>query len=95
MWIMGPGFPLETLRLLVAAGSAESLAHLNINVTDFSIVRDTHLECGVCVPVAADALETDLLVGLPKIKAHNQMYLACAVKNRFGTIKVMKEVSTV
>jgi len=41
---------------------------------------------GVTVGIAAEALECDLLMNLPKLKAHNQMYVTCAVKNFFGVV---------
>lgn len=36
--------------------------------------------------VSADALETDLILNLPKFKAHSQMRLTGAVKNLFGCV---------
>lgn len=41
---------------------------------------------GVAVPVSADALEADLILNLPKFKAHSQMRFSGAVKNLFGCI---------
>jgi len=41
---------------------------------------------GVPVQVSADALEADLIVNLPKFKAHSQMRFSGAVKNLFGCV---------
>lgn len=41
---------------------------------------------GISLGIAREALECDLLVNLPKLKAHNQMYMTGAVKNLFGTV---------
>ena len=41
---------------------------------------------GVPVRVAAEALDADLIVNLPKFKAHSQMRFSGAVKNLFGCV---------
>lgn len=41
---------------------------------------------GVPVRVSAEALEADLIVNLPKFKAHSQMRFSGAVKNLFGCV---------
>lgn len=46
---------------------------------------------GVTIEIAAEALECDLLVNLPRLKAHNQMYITCAVKNFFGIVVGMRK----
>ena len=43
------------------------------------------------VTVAREAMECDIFVGLPKIKAHNQMYMTLAVKNIFGIVKGVQQ----
>ena len=40
----------------------------------------------VPVKIAAQALEADLILNLPKLKAHSQMRLSGAVKNLFGCV---------
>ncbi len=37
--------------------------------------------------VADEALDADVVINLPKIKVHGQMYLTLAVKNLFGCVK--------
>ena len=41
--------------------------------------------------MAAEALDCDLIVNLPKVKAHNQMYMTLAVKNIFGIVKGIRK----
>ncbi|MGE4440551.1 MAG: DUF362 domain-containing protein [Desulfomicrobium sp.] len=41
---------------------------------------------GVPVRIAAEALDADLIVNLPKFKAHSQMRFSGAVKNLFGCV---------
>jgi uncharacterized protein (DUF362 family) len=65
----------------------ETLHDLNVKVVNFVSPVAVKLSGGVSVTVAREALECDLFVGLPKIKAHNQMYVTMAVKNIFGTVK--------
>jgi uncharacterized protein (DUF362 family) len=44
------------------------------------------LDCGITVGVAAEALDCDYFVNLPRIKAHEQMGTTMAVKNVFGIV---------
>lgn len=39
-----------------------------------------------CIDIARDAVETDVIINLPKLKTHSQMLLTLAVKNMFGCI---------
>ncbi len=65
----------------------EALHGLDVKVVNFVSPVTVKLAGGVSVTVAREALECDLFVGLPKIKAHNQMYVTMAVKNIFGIVK--------
>jgi uncharacterized protein (DUF362 family) len=44
------------------------------------------LNCGIRIGVAAEALDCDYFVNLPRIKAHEQMGTTMAVKNVFGIV---------
>ena len=95
-WFLGQG-----ARVLVgdspAFGSAQTvcrtfgidktLRDLNIKVINFTTPVKRRLAGGVSVSIAREALECDLFVGLPKIKAHKQMLVTMAVKNIFGIVK--------
>lgn len=68
-------------------GIERSLKAMNVELVEFVTPIAKTLECGVKVAVAAEALECDMFVGLPKVKAHNQMYMTLALKNIFGILK--------
>ena len=84
-----------------AFGSAVSVAErqgiiravrgMDVQVVEFASVVRRRLPSGICVGVAAEALDCDLLVNLPKIKAHDQMYVSMAVKNIFGIVKGVRK----
>jgi len=67
------------------------LIGLGVQVVEFATPRQFTLSDGVKVSVAAEALDCDLMVNLPKIKAHNQMYVTLAVKNIFGIVKGLQK----
>ena len=72
-------------------GISTALKDLPIEQIHFrSPVRRTIAE-GTTVEIAAEALECDLFVNLPRLKAHNQMYFTCAVKNYFGIVVGMRK----
>jgi uncharacterized protein (DUF362 family) len=68
-------------------GISEALRGLEVELVEFRHAVHTRLACGVTLPIAAEALECDMLVGLPRIKAHQQMYMTLALKNLFGVVK--------
>ena len=72
-------------------GIANDIAHLDITILPFKTVRKTILSHGVAIGIADEPLDCDYFVNLPKIKAHNQMYLTAAVKNLFGIVCGMRK----
>ena len=68
-----------------------ALKTLGIEIIEFSTPVKRTLSCGRTVTVAGEALECDHFIGLPKVKAHNQMYVTLAVKNIFGIVKGVKK----
>lgn len=72
--------------VMKAVGIADSLAGLPVTMVDFDAGVDHQLAGGVRMRVARAALECDLLVNLPKCKAHCQLLVSLAVKNYFGTV---------
>ncbi len=71
---------------LRALGLARELAALGVRIDNFAKVRNVRLACGARVGVAASAMDCDLLVNLPRVKAHAQMLVTLAVKNCFGCL---------
>lgn len=67
-------------------GIERALAGMGIETVDFEDAVPIRLAGGVKVKVARAALECDMLVNLPRIKAHGQFYMTMAVKNYFGTV---------
>ncbi|HHO48155.1 MAG TPA: DUF362 domain-containing protein [Desulfobacteraceae bacterium] len=67
-------------------GCLESLRKRGIGITNFKNVRMVSLPSGIRAGLAADALDCDLLVNLPKVKAHAQLRVSAAVKNFFGCL---------
>lgn len=72
-------------------GALTDLKRLGVNVVEFATPRIFTLSGGIRVGVAAEALDCDLMVNLPKVKAHNQMHTTMAVKNFFGIILGMRK----
>jgi uncharacterized protein (DUF362 family) len=69
-----------------ACGMAEVLKPLGVELVNFSRSRPVKMPCGLTVPLATAAFDCDVLVNLPKVKAHNQLYVSLAVKNYFGLV---------
>lgn len=68
-----------------AIGLPELLRPLGVKVVTLS--RGVSMtSAGVEVHISSDALEADLIVNLPKFKAHSQMRFSGAVKNLFGCV---------
>lgn len=80
-----PAFGTATAALQ-SLGIAGELAALGVRITDFSQVRNVSLVGGGKAGVAVDAMECDLLVNMPRVKAHGQTRVTLAVKNCFGCL---------
>ena len=72
-------------------GMSSALAHLDVTVVNFVTPVPKELSHGVRISVAREALECDLFVNLPKVKAHSQMFVTLAVKNLFGIVVGMRK----
>ena len=69
-----------------AAGLVRALSDLPIKIVGFTPSRPLKLNCGITVKVSREALCADLIVNLPRFKAHDQLLLTLAVKNLFGCV---------
>lgn len=74
-------------------GLTEALADLDLEIINFDTKVRRTLSSGHKVNLAKVVLDCDLLVNLPKIKAHGQMYVSLAVKNAFGIITGLQKGS--
>lgn len=80
-----PAFGSAT-DVLTRLGVFDTLQFLGVEVSDFTSTRKFILPSGIKASVAVDALDSDLLVNLPRVKAHAQMRVTMAVKNYFGCL---------
>ncbi len=74
------------VQVMQACGYQEALQGLPVARVNFLYPTQVRLGCGETVGIDRAALECDLLVNLPKVKAHCQMLVSLAVKNYFGTV---------
>lgn len=72
-------------------GADQLLKKLGVKIVNFDISEQKELPGGVVIPIATHAMECDLFVGLPKIKAHSQMFVTLALKNIFGIVAGTKK----
>jgi uncharacterized protein (DUF362 family) len=72
--------------VLQALEIADKLAALGVKVSSFSQGRRRKLPGGGHAVLATAALDCDLLVNLPRVKAHAQVRITLAVKNCFGCL---------
>ncbi|MDX1775742.1 MAG: DUF362 domain-containing protein [Desulfobulbales bacterium] len=80
-----PAFGSAT-GVMRATGIEKALAALPVARINFDQSTTLKLSGGVRVGIARAALECDVLVNLPRIKAHSQLYVTLAIKNYFGTV---------
>ena len=67
-------------------GFTRALSGMAVEPVPFKTCVRKTLDCGLTVGVAAEALDCDYFVNLPRIKAHDQMGITMAVKNVFGIV---------
>lgn len=77
--------------ILGSMGIAAALREQGVRIVDFGRTRQVTLPSGLRVGLAAEALDCDLLVNLPRVKAHAQMRVTLAVKNYFGCVGGMRK----
>ncbi len=69
-----------------AGGLTRALSDLPVRIVRFTPSRPVRLSCGVTIKLAREALCADLIVNLPRLKAHDQLLITAAVKNLFGCV---------
>ncbi len=74
-------------RIARENGTTEALRDLDLEFRPFqeSVVADIGKPFDA-IDLAADALDADFVINLPKLKTHEQMLLTLAVKNMFGCV---------
>ncbi len=73
-------------QVMRVCGISEAVAGLPVQLVNFRRKRQVVLKGGVSVGLAAQALDCDLLVNLPRVKTHCQVLVTLAVKNYFGVV---------
>lgn len=72
--------------VMAACGIRAAVAGLPVKLVNFGRWESVGLASGPVVRLAREARECDMLINLPKLKAHGQMLVTLAVKNYFGTV---------
>lgn len=72
-------------------GLDRALKPLGIEVLTLDNPAPIELSAGGCIGVSGDALEADLIVNAPRLKAHCQMRVTACVKNLFGCVAGMRK----
>ncbi len=95
-WLLAPGSKVSigdspafgtAASVLQVLGIADELTALGVEIRNFRKGRRVKLPDGSGWAVLAEAaLDCDLLVSLPRVKAHAQTRLTLAVKNCFGCV---------
>lgn len=85
-----PAFGTAT-NVLEKIGIVDALRKINVPITDFKHARSVTLPSGISAGIAVDALDCDLLVNMPRVKAHAQLRVTLAVKNLFGCLVGMRK----
>ncbi len=85
-----PAFGTAT-SILKVLGVADTLLGMGVQITDFKRLETVRLSGGGTAGLAIDAMECDLLVNLPRVKAHAQTRVSLAVKNCFGCLGGMRK----
>ncbi len=68
------------------SGLTEALSGLPVRMPNFSRSRRIKLSFGKTAAVASEALSADMILNMPRLKAHDQMGMTAAVKNLFGCV---------
>ncbi len=76
----------SAVRVADSIGLLEALKGLDAPVVTLDSPVSCILPSGIGIGIARLALESDVLLNLPRVKAHSQMRLTLAVKNLFGCV---------
>ncbi len=73
-------------KVLGFLGILEELRNSGARVCSLKRPVRVHLPCGIRTGISKTALGSDLIINIPRFKAHCQMGATGAVKNAFGTV---------
>ena len=80
-----PGYG-SAAQVSKAIGMTSGLRRLGLKPRSLGRPTPLKLSFGETIGISRDALETDMIINVPKLKAHGQFVLTGAVKNLFGTV---------
>lgn len=80
-----------TRSVLQKIGVLHTLEKMAVRIVDFTHVEPVVLPSGFRTGLAKEALNCDLLVNLPRVKAHAQLRVTLGVKNFFGCVVGMRK----
>ncbi|CCO25309.1 DUF362 domain-containing protein [Maridesulfovibrio hydrothermalis] len=80
-----PGYG-SAAQVSKAIGMTTGLAELGLKPKGLGKPVKLELSFGKSIGISRDALETDMIINVPKLKAHSQFMVTGAVKNLFGTV---------
>ena len=72
-------------------GITDQLHRRGVQILDFKDAVSLQLPSGIRLGIAREAMECDLLVNIPRVKAHGQLLMTMAVKNCFGCVAGMRK----
>ncbi len=74
-------------RILKTSGTRQALSGLDVECVEFKSIRKVDIgEPFGSIDLAADVLDADIVINLPKLKTHGMMMLTMGVKNLFGCV---------
>ncbi len=76
----------SAVQVMHRCGILQALEGLGVKVRDFRSGPEVRLQSGQMVRLTREAFEADLIVNLPRIKAHVQLGMTLSVKNLFGLV---------
>jgi uncharacterized protein (DUF362 family) len=72
--------------VMAQCGITKALAGLPVTFLPFNRQRSIRTANQISISLADDVFQHDLLINLPKLKAHDQLRVTMAVKNYFGVV---------
>lgn len=78
-------------RVAQGIGLKAALEPLGVPVITLDKPVPTRLPSGMKIGISRYALEADSICNVPRLKAHTQMRLTCAVKNMFGCVSGVRK----
>jgi uncharacterized protein (DUF362 family) len=76
----------NSASVMEQCGLTKALSGLPVRIATFDRHRIVSTASQLSVSVATEVFQHDLLINLPKLKAHGQMRVSMAVKNCFGVV---------